>query len=260
MKELPLVALHGFMGSPATFDALAQHALAKQWNRELVALPLPKPSLPNNASAALTLSCAHDQAARVILGELEAKGIHDFDLLGYSLGGRIAMHIARLAPHRVHRLVLEAAHPGLDAEEERDARRTHDRQWAGRIGKDGVGMLDAWYEQPVFTSLSPSLRKQLKEEKRAQSWSSIPRMLDLYSLGRQAPQWDALARRSRPTLFISGEMDQKYTQVGQRLETLSARIRHICVPGAGHVVHREQPEAYLGTLQSFLKQESFPKT
>jgi 2-succinyl-6-hydroxy-2,4-cyclohexadiene-1-carboxylate synthase len=255
MKVRPLVALHGFMGSPSTFNALAQH-----WDGNFVALPLPKPSSPNNASAALTLSSAHEQAAREILADLATKDIQEFDLLGYSLGGRIAIHLARLFPERVHRLVLEAAHPGLDSESERDARREHDRHWAERIRRDGPGMLGEWYEQSVFASLSASLREELIQEKSRQSWSSIPRVLDSFSLGRQAPHWDALTERSRPTLFISGQMDLRYSQVGDRLETQSRQIRHISVPRAGHVVHREQPEAYLGALQSFLIQESSPNT
>lgn len=250
MTARPLIALHGFMGSPATFDSLAQN-----WDGDFVALSLPKPSLPNNASAALTLSSAHEQAAREILSELVSRGIRDFDLLGYSLGGRIAMHIARVAPGRVYRLVLEAAHPGLESEHDRNARREHDRTWASRIRKEGAGSLNAWYQQSVFDSLSNPLREALIREKRDQSWSSIPRNLDAYSLGRQAPQWDALRHRVGPTLFISGQLDLRYAQVGSRLETQSPQIRHISVPGAGHVVHREQPEAYLGALQSFLIQE-----
>jgi len=255
MKTLPLVALHGFMGSPSTFDHLVG-----RWSGKCIALSVPRPSWPNNASAALTLSSAHDQAARSILSQLDAKRIHVFDLLGYSMGGRIAMHIARLAPERVRRLVLEAAHPGLESEAARDARREQDRQWADRIRREGPGMLTAWYEQPVFASLSESIRGDLIEEKRGQSWSTIPSMLDAYSLGRQAPHWDFLKKHSRETLFISGERDERYSKLGAMLETQSPLIRHISVPNAGHIVHREQPEAYLGALNSFLIQETSPNT
>jgi len=250
MSRLPVVALHGFMGSPDTFrglvDGMSRPVLARE-------LPVPDPFVDD------ALSDAHDRVARCLLDSLETEGVSRFHLLGYSLGGRIAMHMARQAPERVDHVILESAHPGLDDPREREARRNHDAEWAKRIRTGWPDVLDAWYDQGVFASLPSELRTRLRSEKMARDPEFMARTLESLSLGRQRPLWEDLARSASPILFVSGEMDDRYRGIGERLAAQSGPIRHQTLPGAGHVVHREQPEAYLAALESFLSLESSPQ-
>lgn len=245
MSRIPLVALHGFMGSAATFGVLDGLS-----GREVVAMRITAPpSRPGEA-----LSSTHDEVARDLLDSLRSRGVGRFDLLGYSMGGRIAMHMALLAPERVGMLILESAHPGIEAEEGRAARREHDATWADRLRLEWPDVLEAWYEQNVFDSLSPTLRQQLAAEKADMNPNMAAHMLEALSLGRQRPMWEEIAGFEGPSLFVSGEMDERYKQVGERLAALPGPIRHVTVKGAGHVVHREQPEAYLSALRHYLNQ------
>jgi 2-succinyl-6-hydroxy-2,4-cyclohexadiene-1-carboxylate synthase len=236
----PLVLLHGFLGQASTFDRIVA-AL----DRPVLPLDLGEPS-----SITDQLSASLEAEADRLLDAIEAPS---FDLLGYSLGGRVALHIAERAPDRVDRLILESAHPGLPSDQEREERRRHDARWAGRIREQWPDVLDDWYRQSVFASLLGSeLRQMLIEDKSTSDPVRAARQLEAWSLGRQADHWSFLEERKGPTLFISGEMDPRYSAIGERLAAASGPIRHIPIAGAGHVVHREQPEAYLAALRSFL--------
>jgi len=244
MSRLPLVALHGFMGSPSTFKGLDT-----MLDQPVVALPLPEPK-----ECAIGLSSCHDEIAAQLLQTLGAMGVSRFHLLGYSLGGRIAMHMARLRPASVDRLILESAHPGLRSADERQARCVHDAAWAERIRGEWPAILHSWYDQPVFGSLPDALRQELIMRKTGRDPETMARMLECLSLGRQCSFWEYLSRASHPILFVSGEMDERYRTIGERLAAQSGPTVHESVSGAGHIVHREQPEAYLAVLQSFLTQ------
>lgn len=236
----PLVLLHGFLGQAGTFDRIVP-AL----DRPTLALDLGEPQAPTE-----TLSASLDAEADRLLEAIDAPV---FDLLGYSLGGRVSLHVARRAPERVDRLILESAHPGLPDADERKARVEHDARWAERIRAQWPDVLEDWYKQSVFASLARTpLRQQLIRDKSKQDPERAARQLDAWSVGRQADHWSFLQERKAPTLFISGEMDARYASIGERLAAASGRIRHISIAGAGHVVHREQPDAYLAALRSFL--------
>ena len=250
MTGHPLVLLHGFMGSAATFDRIGQGL-----SREVFPVTIPHPD--ENRSE--TLSSAHDSMARQILARLDHGGIGRYAVLGYSMGGRLAMHMAALAPERVECMILESAHPGLETQQDREVRRQHDATWAHRIRTGWPNVLEQWYEQDVFASLSLDLRKGLITEKGTQDPDEAATVLEALSLGRQRSFWSELAGFPFPILFISGEMDVRYRQVGERLAGESGPIRHVSLGGAGHVVHREQPEAYLDALESFLSLESSPE-
>jgi len=250
MSRNPLVLLHGFMGSEVTFAGFDRGI-----SRKLIPVGIPLPADDFDEA----LSSGHEAVARQILEGLDARGVNEFALLGYSMGGRVAMHIAALAPDRVERLILESAHPGLDSEQEREMRRRHDAAWAIRIRTEWPRVLEDWYNQSVFSSLSPTLRERLIQEKRSCDPEEAALTLESLSLGRQRPLWQDIADFHGPTLFISGEMDQRYQQVGERLAAHPGPIRHLSLKGAGHVVHREQPEAYLDALESFLSLESSPE-
>ena len=245
MSRAPLVALHGFMGTPDTFRMVSVAS-----DHPVLALPLPEPD-PAPAPQA-RLSASHDHVARRLLQTLDEQDVSCFHLLGYSLGGRIALHMARLAPERIDSLILESTNPGLECFEEREARCHRDAAWAHRIRREWPDLLHAWYEQPVFASLSPQLKQELIAEKKGQDSERMARMLERLSLGRQHAFWEDLSRAVFPILFVSGEMDDRYRAIGERLAAQPGPTRHRSVPGAGHVVHREQPEAYLAVLRSFL--------
>ena len=179
-----------------------------------------------------------------------------FHLVGYSMGGRIALHVALRAPHRVRRLVLESASPGLETEEERQARRRADADLARSIVEDGMeAFLRRWEALPLFSSQT-RLPSEVRARHRAGRLANDPRSLAaaLRGLGTGAlpSLWSRLGEIEVPTLLVVGERDGKFVEIGRRMQGLLPLARFEVVEDAGHTVHLERPEAWVKAVGAFL--------
>lgn len=183
-----------------------------------------------------------------LLGLLDQLALAPVDLLGYSMGGRVALHLALAAPERVRSLILESSSPGLEDENERAARATADEALATRIEREGLAwFVDYWAAIPLFASqahLPTAVRARLRAQRMRGSAKGYAGSLRGMSVGRQANLWPKLPRLATPTLVINGTLDTKYMAIGARMATLQPHARQISVTGAGHTVHLEQPERF----------------
>lgn len=247
----PLLLLHGFTGSADEWDALLPSLTPL---REVVAVDLighgrsPAPADP----ARYTMEAAVDD----LLALLDRLGIARADVLGYSLGGRVALHLALAAPGRVGRLILESASPGIAEAGERAARAASDDVLAARIEREGLAwFVDHWGAIPLFASqaaLPADERAALRERRLRGSASGYANSLRGMGAGRQASLWGRLPELAMPTLLISGQLDVKYVAINERMAGLTPRARHVCVAGAGHTVHLEAREAFAQLVVGFL--------
>ena len=177
-------------------------------------------------------------------------------LAGYSMGGRLALHYALSRPERVHRLILESASPGLERASDRRERRAADEELAGRIVEAGVeAFVDAWEALPLFASRR-RLPRRVRELHRSRKLLNDPRSLaaSLRGVGTGAlpSLWDRLEDVPVPTLLLVGEEDGKFTGIARRMTERMPRASLVVVPGAGHTVHLERPDAWLSAVLGFL--------
>ncbi len=243
----PLCFLHGFMGSSADWAPIVQ-ALEDDFHGLTIDLPGHGESL-NRPKKAYSVA----GAAEAVVEGLDADGIDSCTLVGYSMGGRVALSLALRHPDRVDRLVLESASPGLRTEPERAERRTVDAERAARIEDDLEAFLADWYRLPLFGSLARhDLIDEMVRTRSTNDPQELARALQGLSPGRQTPFWDRLDEIDCPTLVLTGALDDKYTAITKEA---AARIETACrvvVPKAGHNVHAERPAAFLDVLHSFL--------
>ena len=167
--------------------------------------------------------------------------------IGYSMGGRLALHVALVRPELVERLVLVGATGGIDDEDERAARRTADEELARSIESGGVEpFLARWLAQPLFAGLSEAGPRQLE---RAVLTASLRRL----GTGTQEPLWDRLSALTMPVLVVAGQRDEKFTALGQRLvDTIGDNATLALVPDAGHACHLEEPDGFVEVVRPFL--------
>ena len=186
--------------------------------------------------------------------ELIASTIPPSTLVGYSLGGRVALHLALARPGLVQRLVLIGATGGIDDNEERRQRRAADEQLADHLEDIGVdAFLDEWLAQPLFASLSP--QQSYREVRRTNSTEGLASSLRLCGTGTQDALWDQLDQLSMPVLVLAGTLDEKFTDLGRRLVTaLGANAEFIAIDEAGHCAQLEQPEATAAAIINWLSQ------
>jgi 2-succinyl-6-hydroxy-2,4-cyclohexadiene-1-carboxylate synthase len=247
----PLLLLHGFTGSGAEWAGLWPRLGER---RELIAPDLighGRSFAPADPARYTMERCVAD-----LLGLLDELGLACVDLLGYSMGGRVALQLAAAAPERVGHLILESASPGLAEPGERAARMASDETLAAWIEQEGLEwFVDHWAAIPLFASqaaLPAAVRAELRARRLRGSTCGYANSLRGMGTGRQTSLWGRLPQLAMPTLLISGELDVKYVALGAQMAALLPNTRHIVVPAAGHTVHLEQPERFAELVLSFL--------
>jgi 2-succinyl-6-hydroxy-2,4-cyclohexadiene-1-carboxylate synthase len=185
---------------------------------------------------------------------LDDLGIDRSAVVGYSMGGRVALYFSLFHPRRVRRLVLESTSPGIEGEADRAARRDVDDDRARRIEADLEAFLADWYRMPLFASLQRHDLVDAMVATRSQNDpAEIARALRGLSPGRQPSLWKHLGDLRAPTLLLTGALDDKYDRITAQFEEKAPSARRIVVPNAGHNVHAERPQAFLAHLVDFLE-------
>ena len=169
--------------------------------------------------------------------------------LGYSMGARLALHIALEQPFVVDRLVLLGGTAGIDDTGERTKRRLVDDALADRIERDGIEMfLETWLAQPMFADVPND-----REDRRRNSAPGLAASLRLDGVGAQDSVWDRLQEMTMPVLVLAGERDAKFTEIGhQMVKRIGGNASFTAIPDAGHAAHLEQPAAFLRIVRNWL--------
>lgn len=237
MSSPPLVLAHGFTQS------------GRAWGPLLRLLGDRRPLVAVDLAGHGTTAVARDlPEAAHRLGRDGGWGTY----LGYSLGGRVALHLALAQPDLVAGLVLVGAHPGIEDSAEREARRQADDDLSDHLETIGLeAFLDEWLAQPLFASLPPEADQ--RAERLANDPGALAATLRNLSTGRQVPLWDRLPALAMPVLVLAGERDDKYTRLGrQAVAAIGANAAFEIVPDAGHAAHLEQPEFVAQRVRAFL--------
>lgn len=248
----PLLLLHGFTGSAAGWLALAARLAP---HRRTVAVDLighGQSNAPADAERYRMEQCVAD-----LLALLDTLEIAQTDVLGYSMGGRVALQMAASAPARVSTLILESSSPGLADPAERQARIAADEALADSIERDGLAaFVDRWEQLPLFASqaaLSAEIRAHQHAQRLQNNPQGLANSLRGMGTGRQTSLWNQLPQLHIPTLLIAGELDQKYCVIAEQMAQALPNVQNVVIPNAGHTVHLEQPERFALIVMEFLR-------
>ncbi len=250
-QDAAVLFLHGFMGS-ANDWADVMGRLEPAYHGLAVDLPGHGGST-GLADAAYTM----DGAAQALVDLLDERGVERCAVVGYSMGGRLALYFAMRFPERCRVLVLESASPGLATAQEREARRKVDHARAVRLEtEDFEAFLNQWYRQPLFASLAhhKGLTEQMVERRLANDPRELARSLHGMGTGGQPSLWERLSELWVSTCAVVGARDPKYVEIARRMAALSPRMNAMVIPEAGHNVHAEQPRRFATLLHAFLEQ------
>lgn len=225
-----VVALHGFAGTGRLWQAVDPGYTA--------------PDLPGHGSAGAVRPIDFASCVAHVLAAAPPR----FVLVGYSMGGRIALHVALAAPERVERLVLVATTAGIEDDDEREARRRADEALADEIEHGTIDEFVArWSANPLFAGDPPDAVAFWHEDMRRNEPANLAAVLRGIGTGAMAPLWNRLGELTMPATVVAGERDGKFLALGDRLaEALGGEL--VTVPGAGHGVPREAPEAVAAAI------------
>ncbi len=238
------------MGRGASWLEIAR-PLSKDFYCLLPDLPGHGRHIPDDPSAPLSF----DVITTWLNDLLDTLNLPRVHLMGYSLGGRVALHFACHHPQRLLSLTLESAGPGLLDEAERARRRAEDDARATHILSLGMtAFVERWYAMPLFASLRAHPRRlariQANAARNDPHW--MARVIRELSPGRQPPLWDCLPALTLPILLLAGEQDEKYVQIASQMAARLPQVQMVIVPGAGHNIHAERPARVRAVLKAFL--------
>ncbi len=251
-QALPyLVMLHGFMGDSGIFGHLIRE-LSGFCNPVTVDLighgRTDAPADPERYGS-------DDQTAD-LAGLFQYLGLHNFFLLGYSMGGRLALRVAINTQARISGLILESTTCGIEDSLEREKRIQSDRKNAGRILQDLRTFIDHWNRNPLFTAERPlpnELKEKLTSIQERQRPEGLANSLAGFGSAAMPSVRNRLKNITVPTLIITGRKDTKYTRLGREMSQQIPISNHYISDGSGHRVHIDDPEQYLIIIKKFIE-------
>jgi 2-succinyl-6-hydroxy-2,4-cyclohexadiene-1-carboxylate synthase len=232
-----LVLLHGFTHTGRSWDGVVA-ALGERYR------PV-APDIRGHGSAGNDLPVTLPS----VIEDLERLEPGPFTLAGYSMGGRIALHVALARPERVRRLVLIGASPGIADPGEREARRRADERLADELERQTIEQFaERWARTPVLAGQAPEVAARANTDRLRNSAQGLA--LALRGLGTSAlpPVWDRLGELSMPVILVVGQRDQKFLAIAQQMAPAIPDVRIEVVPNAGHAAHLEAPGAVAEVL------------
>ncbi len=246
-----VLMLHGFLGAGADWKPIAE---SLSDDHHVIC-----PDLPGHGSNTLSESVPFVRVTQGLAAFMESRDIQHTALVGYSLGGRLALQFAITHPERITRLVLESASPGIDDEHVRNSRYTHDDALARELEAlpdDAVfrDWLRQWYAAPLWQTLhrEPHLVESLIDARASAHPAGLAHALRSLSVGHQPSLWHQLDSLTCPVLLIAGGQDHKYMEIAERMTEINPAFARVPFDACGHNVHLESPAAYTTVLKSFL--------
>ena len=247
-----IVFLHGFTGSMHTWDEVIQH-LPRSF--DIITIDLighGETSKPIDPACYVVEEQIADLHA--LLQQLQWS---NFTLVGYSMGGRLALAYATQYP--VKKLILESSSPGIKNKEERVIRQQSDEQLANRILNGGIiSFVDFWEGIPLFFSqrrLSNEKQQLIRLERLAGSEIGLANSLRGFSTGIQPSYWNQLEEIIIPTFLITGELDVKFSQLAKEMKKSLINGIHQEIKDAGHAIHVENPELFATIVEDIILKE-----
>lgn len=247
----PLLLLHGFTGSAASWDGVRSALLPE---RRVISVDL----LGHGASDAPPDPRRHgvELQADDLAAVLQRIDAHPADVVGYSFGARVALALAIRHPEVIERLILESPSAGVDDPIARARRRALDERWARMLEHDGIeAFAEAWEAEPIFATrrrLPPDVREGLRQIVLANDPRGLAASLRGAGQGSMEGVTAHLPNLRQPTLVVAGELDDAGRSRATGLAAAVPGARLVIVPDAGHSPHLEAPEAFRRLVLAFL--------
>ncbi|GGE78094.1 2-succinyl-6-hydroxy-2,4-cyclohexadiene-1-carboxylate synthase [Priestia taiwanensis] len=249
-----LLVLHGFTGSKQTW-----HPFINNWSKQYKVITVDLLGHGETESPSDVTRYDIEYVAKDMIALLDALQITKAHVLGYSMGGRVALTMACLYGSRVQSLIVESTTAGLRTEEERVIRREQDATLAMNIDLFGVeAFIDEWEQIPLFEShkhLPDEKKEALREERLNQCATGLANSLLGMGTGSQPSWWEILHTVELPVTILCGEWDSKFCYLAKELEECLPYAKKIKVLQAGHAIHVEQPEKFDTIVMDCLQQK-----
>jgi 2-succinyl-6-hydroxy-2,4-cyclohexadiene-1-carboxylate synthase len=233
-----LILLHGFTHTGASWEPVLASGGGQSYR-----------SVAPDIRGHGTASAAVPITLKAVLADITALADGDVTLAGYSMGGRLALHVALALGPRVRRLVLVGASPGLADTAERAARRAADEALADEFEGLSIEQLaDRWAQTPILARQPPGVAEAIRLDRLRNDPAALARALRGLGTGALPSLWDRLGELAMPAALVAGERDEKFASIAEQMAAAMPAAAVEIVPGAGHAAHLEAPAAVAAIL------------
>lgn len=241
-----ILFLHGFMGNCHDFLAVIDRL------DEFCCLAV---DLPGHGKTEVKHDCNYRMAntALALIQLLKELDIRQCLLVGYSMGGRLALYLTIYFPQFFQRVILESASPGLKTQQMRDRRIEQDFKLAKRLESQNFALfLQQWYSNPLFASFvqHPNYNSAIASRLNNNPFK-LAKSLLFMGLGVQPSLWNNLPSIKIPLLLLVGTLDPKFVAINREVASLSPQANLCIVKNVGHNIHFEHPTELARLIKSF---------
>ncbi|MGJ8640684.1 MAG: alpha/beta fold hydrolase [Opitutaceae bacterium] len=242
-----ILALHGFTGLGSDYLPFSKTCLGDWY----------APDLPGHGTAS-DVDCSVQSTIECVQRWSAALPSGTRILVGYSMGARAALNHIVNHPDVWQGLILISANPGIEASDQRQARKTADENLAKRIEGEGVApFLDFWQSLPIIRTqqaIQSDWLSEMKQNRLAHSSDGLAASLQHFGQGVCPNLWPKVSQIRVPVLCLTGKLDLKYRSISERMREFVPTLRHVEIAGAGHMPHLEKPQKSRAAINEFLKQ------
>ena len=252
LAGVPVLVLHGFTGSARAMAPLNERLAAGLAARIIC------PDLVGHGRSEVP-DALDPYRVEAMAGQVaalaDALGCDTFHLVGYSMGGRVALTLGCMEPQRLRSLTLIGASAGIADPAERRRRAEADQARAEKIAADFEAFVDEWMADPLFAGqaeLGEEHLRAARNQRLASDPAGLARSLLAAGTGAMTALHGRLAGCDVATLLVVGARDSKFCAIAEQLAVALPRASIARIDGAGHAAHIEQPEATGSAIASFI--------
>jgi len=242
--------LHGFMGRIDEWDA-QNESFRPDYQCMFLDLPGHGATEVRHKAGYEFIKCAEGIAELI-----RQKHFSPVSIVGYSLGGRIALYIALSWPDEVNHLVLESASPGIATKEDRLKRSQQDALLAEKLKVEWPEFVENWYRQPLFKGIFESSQfSRMIERKKLNNPEKLACVLNKMGQGAQPPLWNDLKNLQKPVLLLTGANDPKYMFITEKMTKKIPHCTRLVIPDCSHNIHLQNPGRFNAEVRNFLSRD-----
>lgn len=239
----PLICIHGFGGSGLDFEALS-----RQMNPGFNTIGV---NVPGHGG----LDVSSDPLNK-ILNTAQRFNQAPIVVLGYSMGGRIALRLALTGKLNIAHLILIGTTPGISNPELRLARIHFEREISKRLKGDSPRDFESWWRSlaPIKTqsSMPEPYQSQMRQRRALNHLGHLDEMLAVFGTSSMPSMWSDLEHITVATDLFVGGRDQKYLDIARKIKDIMPRANCTTIEGCGHAPHLEAPAATADCLNDRL--------